>query len=549
MSCIIKKKNIIWIWGAVLLNMNLVHLQLISNINTTGLIITAPNAGIVLLHKGHYIPSDHVIYNTAMFPMTTNTCYLLPIREARKIPACKDFAILTRHKRLITDIITIGTSALALGTATASMILTKNLEKKVNQFQHNIKIIADRLELGEARMIQFEKNQMQLGMILQQSENLLNSTINQVNQHSSTLEAFQKQLNDYQQNLLTLQHRVIENNQDTVHRFLSLAIHDIINNKPTLGFLHPSDLQLVIKTILQENNVTVSNMAEQIPMVELITKLIIRQQIDFVPAELYSDINNIEIGKLTFTTFYAMPNDQKPHFNIYKVITGPFIHNNKVVRLAQMPSYIGINQKSNSSITWTSDDLSTCTFDQITTCRETPAEKPLGLGNTCLEQILDGTKLISCRTEETKLDLPHIQQIQSVPNGTTIHCPGFNLPGSIIPDTKAIINIIKNLSQIEENEEIIDMHKELNSNATWEKLPYVSGDVDALIQHMLSQTTQVSRHIYMTPPDNQDSKQFPILHYIVIGILVVVIIIALVTWCIKRSAASKITIALPSLIG
>ncbi|CAF1269672.1 unnamed protein product [Rotaria magnacalcarata] len=529
-----------------------------------------------------------------MFPMTTNTCYLLPIWEARKIPVCKDFAILTRHKCLITDIITIGTSALALGTATASMILTKNLEKKVNQFQHNIKIIADHLELGEARMIQFEKNQMQLGMILQQSENLLNSTINQVNQHSSTLEAFQKQLNDYQQNLLTLQHRVIENKQDAVHRFLSLAIHDIINNKPTLGFLHPSDLQLVIKTILQENNITVSNMTEQIPMAELITKLIIRQQIDFVPAELYSDIDNIEIGKLTFTTFYAMPNEQKPHFNIYKVITGPFIHNNKVVRLAQMPSYIGINQKRNSSITWASDDLSTCTFDQITTCRETPAEKPLGLGNTSLEQILDGKKLMSSRTEETKLDLPHIQQIQSgqwlistnntylhcirvptqpiltsrtriwsensqvfvppvalisVPNGTTIHCPGFNLPGSIIPDTKAIINIIKNLSQIEENEEIIDMHKELNSNATWEKLPYVSGDVNALIQHVLSQTTQESRHMYMTPLDNQDSKQFPILHYIVIGILVVVIIIALATWCIKRSVASKITIALPSLIG
>ncbi|CAF2125719.1 unnamed protein product, partial [Rotaria magnacalcarata] len=68
------------------------------------------------------------------------------------------------------------------------------------------------------------------------------------------------------------------------------------------------------------------------------------------------------------------------------------------------------------------------------------------------------------------------------PNGTTIHCPGFNLSGSIIIDPKAnILNIIKNVSQIEENNEIIDIHKEFNSNATWEKLPYVSGSVDALI--------------------------------------------------------------------
>ncbi|CAF4411083.1 unnamed protein product [Rotaria magnacalcarata] len=70
----------------------------------------------------------------------------------------------------------------------------------------------------------------------------------------------------------------------------------------------------------------------------------------------------------------------------------------------------------------------------------------------------------------------------SVPNGTTIHCPGFNLPGSIILDAKAnILNIIKNLSQIEENNESIDIHKEFNSNVTWGKLPYVSGSVDALI--------------------------------------------------------------------
>ncbi|CAF4691101.1 unnamed protein product, partial [Rotaria magnacalcarata] len=84
-------------------------------------------------------------------------------------------------------------------------------------------------------------------------------------------------------------------------------------------------------------------------------------------------------------------------------------------------------------------------------------------------------------SENSQAIVPPIALI-SVPNGTTIHCPGFNLLGSMILDAKAnILNIIKNLSQIEENNEIIDIHKEFNSNTTWEKLPYVSGSVDALI--------------------------------------------------------------------
>jgi hypothetical protein len=120
-------------------------------------------------------------------------------------------------------------------------------------------------------------------------------------------------------------------------------------------------MYLVVKGILQENNITISAV-ERILIVEVITKLIIRQQIDFILVERYSNIIGNEIGKLTFTTFYAVPNKQKSNFNMYKVITGPCIHGNKVVQLAQMPVYIEINSKEKSSISWTNNDLSSCTF-------------------------------------------------------------------------------------------------------------------------------------------------------------------------------------------
>ena len=572
----------------ILINLSCILSGSVANIDFKESIITAPNAGLVLLHQGQYRPANHIIYNTAMFPMTASTCYLVPIAAARKIPACNNFTEHIRNKRLITDIIAITTSSIALGTATTSLILTKNLEKRVNQFETNMRIMSDRLETGDARMVQFEKNELRMGMILQQSQQLLNSTIAQVNQNTLTLQTHDNQLNEHQRILTNLTQRVINNEQATVNRFLYLAIRDIFNNQPTLGYLDPSDMYLVVKGILQENNITIPEAAEQLPIVEIITKFIVRQQIDFIPVQQYSDNPGGEIGKLTFTTFYAMPNEQRSDFNIYKVITGPFVHGKKVVQLAQMPVYIGINSKEKASISWTDKDLSSCVFQLMTTCRETPSEKLSHYGNKCLEQILTGNTIRSCRIEQTKIDLPYIQQLQNgrwlistnnsilhcirtptqrkpssvaaiwsenteviipptaivtVPNGTTIHCPEFNLPGPIIPDARPIINIIKNLSSFEEDKEIIDIHKDLVANSTWEKIPYVKSEIDELIQDMLAQTAQTGKGNNAVIWHNQHSGKIMLALSAGIGLLVIIAV--MLVWYVIRSKNSKITIALP----
>ena len=153
--------------------------------------------------------------------------------------------------------------------------------------------------------------------------------------------------------------------------------HSIINNQPTLEFLHPQDLHTMIIAIINKTNITISTTIERLPIVELITKLIIRQQIDFIPVQLYSITTSIEIGKLTFTTFFALPNEQESQFHLYKIIIGSFLHNKNIVQLAQMPAYVGINQESNATMTWTTEDSSSCIYDVITTCRNTSAEKKL----------------------------------------------------------------------------------------------------------------------------------------------------------------------------
>lgn len=552
-------------------------------------IITAPNAGLVLLHKGQYKPADRVIYSTALFPMTASTCHLLPVAAARKVPECNNTTVNIRNKRLITDIVSIVMAASALGVASTSLALSKKLEAEVNRLETNMNTMANQLEIGNARIVQFEKNQIRLGLILQESEKILNQTVDRVNSQSSVLQSYGERLNEHQQALFNLQQRIVQNEQATTNRFLSLAIHDIANNKPTLAFLHPHEAHLVAQSIFEQNNITIGDMAEQLPIIEVIIKMIIGQQMDYVSAKVYSNQSTPEIGKLMFTTFYALPNEENSKFDVYKIITTPFKHGNKMVQLAQMPNYIGINLKDELSISWFNSDSPSCSFQRITTCQETPPEQQSPYGNKCLEQILTGKTLRNCRTEHTKVNLPYVQSLQNgqwlistnktalycirthsqsdlmngrriwsentqviipstaivtVTNGTTIHCPEFNLPGPIAPNNKPIINIVENLTTLVTDTGIIDMQKHLISNATWDKLPYVNGEIDDLLQEMLAQATHANEINNQLSWAQRHSGTLMIVS--ITSILMLSTIVGGLVWQGKRMLNRKITIALPS---
>ena len=101
------------------------------------------------------------------------------------------------------------------------------------------------------------------------------------------------QVNQHQQLLISLQQRVVNDEQATTNQYLNLAAHSIFNNKPTLAFLHPADMYAVVRSILQNNNITIPDEAQQISIIELITKLIVGQQIKFIPAERYANTSSI----------------------------------------------------------------------------------------------------------------------------------------------------------------------------------------------------------------------------------------------------------------
>jgi len=50
--------------------------------------IAHPETGLFLDYVGLYTPSEKIIHNSAIFPMTTATCHFLPLSAAQSIPSC-----------------------------------------------------------------------------------------------------------------------------------------------------------------------------------------------------------------------------------------------------------------------------------------------------------------------------------------------------------------------------------------------------------------------------------------------------------------------------
>jgi hypothetical protein len=73
-----------------------------------------------------------------------------------------------------------------------------------------------------------------------------------------------------------------------------------------------------------------------IPMVEVITRLLVRQQIDFAPGKngSTSESGGV-IGKLIFTSYFAAPEQNQAPFSVYEVVPIPFNQGKRRVKLAK----------------------------------------------------------------------------------------------------------------------------------------------------------------------------------------------------------------------
>ena len=91
--------------------------------------IAHPETGLFFDCVGLYTPSETIIHNSAIFPMTTATCHFLPLSAAETVPSCN--ITTKRHKRLVGAVISLGIGAINLAISTANTIQLASLQQQV----------------------------------------------------------------------------------------------------------------------------------------------------------------------------------------------------------------------------------------------------------------------------------------------------------------------------------------------------------------------------------------------------------------------------------
>ncbi|CAF1680716.1 unnamed protein product, partial [Adineta ricciae] len=105
------------------------------------------------------------------------------------------------------------------------------------------------------------------------------------------------------------------------------------------------------------------------------------------------------MGNLIFVSFFAATDKNQHQLSTFKLIPMPFNHENRRVRLAQLPSMVSISTKKMEIIQWTKEETTACHFELTSSCRETPPIRK-NWQESCLFEILTDSKLTNCRVEE-----------------------------------------------------------------------------------------------------------------------------------------------------
>ena len=81
----------------------------------------------------------------------------------------------------------------------------------------------------------------------------------------------------------------------------------------------------VVKVVSQTMKLSINEFNSSIPMVEIITRLLVRQKIDFAPMPIRSASGNgLLIGKLIFTSYFPASERNRAPFSIYELVPIPF---------------------------------------------------------------------------------------------------------------------------------------------------------------------------------------------------------------------------------
>ncbi|CAF1245924.1 unnamed protein product [Adineta steineri] len=235
----------------------LAHPNSIFSQNST---IAYPETGLFLSYVGLYTPSEEIVHNSAIFPMTTATCHFLPLSAAQNIAACN--ITTKRQKRLITDFISLGIGIINLGMSAANSMQISNLQQQVAVVEKGLTEYSQNLQIQGAQLAKIHSNQIELADELQVIQQVLNAMVPILSSHSEAINTLKSDIERLHIHLQC--------------SFLYLAITQILRNDLTLNFLSPDDLHKVIYHVIQQGNLTFNFQHGSIPVGQMITKLLVR---------------------------------------------------------------------------------------------------------------------------------------------------------------------------------------------------------------------------------------------------------------------------------
>ena len=561
-------------------------------------------SGLILRYLSDYKPANRIVTFTVTLPMVPDMCYLIPIMSMRKIPQCnhattrnkqkpklsdeqlltqflKNSAVQYRKKRLIGDIISIGVGSAALALSTVNTVQIANLKSEMNQVTESIRTLEQKSNYQTAQILHLNEGQMKLAYALNFTQVALNRTIDLVNEHSEIIRTHDKAIRTLSQMTMFLSNRFSSFVHAVETHFIHTSIENILANKLNLEFIHHKDLQQVAELVMKTANISVDENMSTLTPVELITRLLVQQRIDFKPSNTTqeNDETNI-IGHLIFSSFFAAPNEHQQPFLLYELAPIPFSLKNQRVQLAQVPFIIGIEPASGQFVRWSKAEAESCSFTTMTTCRETPALRKDNI-DSCLVQILNDSSLTTCQIEpyldqifvkrlgkhwiistntSTKchlvkmieagnlqvgpsndIELPPVAVV-TTEEGTALSCDHFFLPGQPMQVGPTITILEESMVQ-PMDKQLFDLHNKLLNNTKWSKVPYIPPNIQTLLEFLSNTPTPPPATI--THLTSHSGLNFSIMVFLTLTVLSLAGLVLYRTRS-KKMKSNNVTIALPT---
>ena len=153
--------------------------------------------------------------------------------------------------------------------------------------------------------------------------------------------------------------------------FTESSLSNILAHKLNLRFIHHKDLPHALESIVRATNASCLLNVTQLPLHELISRLLIQQRISFLPTAESLIYRTSVMVTLHISSFFAATSNTQHIFSLYELLVIPFQHHNTRICPTNIPYIIGIGDNQTRLIIWMLEETDTCDFKAISTCRET----------------------------------------------------------------------------------------------------------------------------------------------------------------------------------